>query len=189
MSSTLQQQMQEEEKSVNPELRKNFEELEQHYTNVLGYKRIDESVFAQFTEAQIERNAIHGALSGYALIAKYQVFQREDDPDIVCLVEIGDRLCGHPEIVHGGIISAIFDNNFGWWFIAKKERPGFTANLNINFRKPIFANSIGVIKAKLDRLEGRKLFMSAVWENVKGELQADATSLFIRPKPAEEKQN
>lgn len=176
---------QESNSFFNEELNRRFQDLEEHYTNALGYTRIDESVFAQFTQAQLEKNAIHGPLTGYNLIAKYHVYQSEEHKsEVVCLLQIGDRLCGHPEIVHGGIISAIFDNNFGWLFIAMKEKPAFTANLNINFRKPTYANSIGIIRTKLDRIEGRKIFMTATWENISGDVQADATTLFIRPRPA-----
>lgn len=57
-----------------------------------------------------------------------------DNPEIICIVQFGNALNGHPGVVHGGIISMMFDNCFGWVFLASKLNPGFTANLNVNFR-------------------------------------------------------
>jgi hypothetical protein len=117
------------------------------------YFRIDEKVLSKFTKEQIDRNAIHGTLAGSSKIDTYHIYSRDDGVEIAALIEIGDRLCGHPEIVHGGIISAIFDNSFGWLFLASKQKPAFTANLNVNFRKPIYSNTNGVIYANIEKIE------------------------------------
>ena len=136
----------EEELILNTSNQEELSKSESFYVNQMNYIRIDENILSKFTQSQIEKNAIHGTLSGYSMITRYNVYQRkEETKDLVCLVEIGDRLCGHPEIVHGGIISAIFDNTFGWLYITNKLKSAFTANLTINFRKPIYANNLGVV--------------------------------------------
>jgi acyl-coenzyme A thioesterase PaaI-like protein len=168
-----------EELSENPE----FGKMEKHLIDTLGYTRIDQNILSKFTQTQIEKNAIHGTLSGYSMITRYHVFQKPDlSSELLVLVQIGDHLCGHPGIVHGGIISAIFDNTFGWLYITGKLPPSFTANLTINFRKPLYANSVGIVKAVLEKTEGRKIFMKASWEGKDNEIYAEATTLFVIPK-------
>lgn len=128
------------------------EEIQKKLINE-GYKRIDMELFAKYAPDMIEKNAIHGTLNGDHGIARYEVYQKGDAQEIACIVHIGEKLCGHPGIVHGGIISAIFDNTFGWLFLTLKEKPAFTANLNINFRKPVYANTSAVVHCKVTEVQ------------------------------------
>jgi acyl-coenzyme A thioesterase PaaI-like protein len=161
------------------------------------YRRIDEEILSAH-QSLGETNAIHGALHQPRLIPKYEVYEKlvpletlspEEQvlPEIVVLVEVGDRLCGHPGYLHGGIIATIIDNAFGWLFTISKVKSAFTANLNVNYRKPVPINSQGFVKVQLTKREGRKLFMSATWE-WKNEIFVEASTLFIIPRIAEVKE-
>jgi acyl-coenzyme A thioesterase PaaI-like protein len=88
-------------------------------------------------------------------------------------------LNGHPGVVHGGLTSTLFDNTFGWLFFALGKPPAVTANLTVNFKRPVYANSTVLLKAKLQEAEGRKLYMVATMENSDGMILADSTALFI----------
>lgn len=112
------------------------------------FQRVDEEVLDTHGKYK-DNNAIHGPLSGDEKITRFEVYKKEGAQEITAVVHIGSSLCGHPGIVHGGIISAIFDNAFGWLFLAHKMKPAFTANLNINFRKPVFADSDALIHVKI----------------------------------------
>ena len=79
-------------------------------------------------------NAVHETLDGNGLIEEYCVYRKADDPEITCITKFGDKVNGHPGIVHGGIISTVFDNTFGWLFTILDYPSSFTANLNVNFR-------------------------------------------------------
>jgi acyl-coenzyme A thioesterase PaaI-like protein len=60
---------------------------------------------------------------------------------------------------------------------------GFTANLNVNYRRPIFSNQWVQMKAKIDKLEDRKAFVSASLESLDGQtVFTEATSLYVSPK-------
>ena len=74
---------------------------------------------------------------------------------------MGKALNGYPGVIHGGISALLFDNTFGWVFIALNAPHGVTANLNINYKKPILADTWVILSARMDKLEGRKLYMSA----------------------------
>eukprot|EP01039_Chlorochromonas_danica_P012300 gene12300-14029_t len=144
------------------------------------YKRIDQELL-RASPKFAESNAVHGAMCKAGHIPRYEVYEKTGTQEIAVVVHVGDRLCGHPGIVHGGIISTIFDNSFGWLYVATKQKPAFTANLNINYRKPVLANSTAIVRARITEIQGRKLFMSATWET-DGVVYADATTLFIAPR-------
>ena len=47
-------------------------------------------------------------------------------------------------------------------------------------RRPIFANSCSILRAKIDKIEGKKLLMSAVVEDAETrKVQAESTTLFV----------
>ena len=144
------------------------------------YNRIDQEIMTK-NPIFAETNAVHGAMCKIGHIPRYEVYEKIGSQEIAVVVHVGDRLCGHPGIVHGGITSMIFDNSFGWLFTVAKVKSAFTANLNINYRKPVLANSTAIVRARVTEIQGRKLFMSATWET-DGVVYADATTLFIAPR-------
>jgi len=91
---------------------------------------------------------------------------------------------GHPNFVHGGITSLVFDNTFGWLFFGLDLPLAVTANLNVNYRAPLPMNTTCILQSKLIRREGRKMFMEATMHDLHGNKIADSTSLFISLRPA-----
>ena len=49
-------------------------------------------------------------------------------------------------------------------------------------RRPIMANTVVLLNARVDKLDGRKLYMSANITDVDGNELANCTTLFISPK-------
>lgn len=151
-----------------------------------GYMRIDvESTDLFFTQ----NHALHDTLLGEGMIEVYEIYKKKEENEIVGLIKLGKKLNGYPNVIHGGISALLFDNTFGWVFIALSAPHGVTANLSINYRKPIMADTWVILSAKLDKLEGRKLYMSASMTDDKGVLLADSTTLFITPKKTEDVTN
>ena len=104
--------------------------------------------------------------------------------------QLGNKVNGHKGIVHGGIISLIFDDAMGWGYEALlMSDPDLdadptkivTANLNIDYRAPLMAESRAVVRVYYVRSEGRKIYFRARLESHDGEtLYAEATSLFVK---------
>lgn len=110
-------------------------------------------------------------------------------------LKLGRRLNGHLGIVHGGIISLVFDEAMGWAceclrlnLVEKNaaneeqhpQKTIVTANLNINFRAPLFEDSKAVVRVFHKCTEGRKISLSARLESHDGKtIYAEAESLFI----------
>ena len=61
--------------------------------------------------------------------------------------------------LHGGAIATIIDGAAGILF-ASSGRKGMTANISINYRKPIPLPSVVLCKAYIERVENRKVYIS-----------------------------
>ncbi|GAN02504.1 thioesterase family protein [Mucor ambiguus] len=104
--------------------------------------------------------------------------------ELTSVLHLGKNICGHDGIIHGGLAATILDEGLACVAIpALPNMFGFTANLNINYRKPIMSNQWVVMKAKLDKSEDRKAYVSAWIESLDGQtVFTEATSLYVSPK-------
>lgn len=145
-------------------------------------------------------------------VKMYRIYAKGDGSEVVGVAKFGGPgSTGHPGIVHGGITALLFDNTLGVAqgvsalrnddklqdFLAtlKKDgvlgnsetttsRFGFTASLTVNYRSPCFSESTVVLNCKLVETEGRKRTLKGTMIDSKnGRLIADATALFIMPRP------
>lgn len=100
------------------------------------------------------------------------------DDKVVADLEFHPRFEGGPGLVHGGAIAAFFDDLIG--FVPMTHlRPAVTANLSVDYRKPI---PLGVTirgEAWLTASEGRKLWCEAVGYAPDGTVLVEVTSLFL----------
>eukprot|EP01134_Creolimax_fragrantissima_P005602 CFRG5602T1 len=92
-----------------------------------------------------KRNGVEGGIEGNKLCA---------------FVSFGSAMCGHPDVVHGGAIAAVFDDLFGWLF-GYQETKIFTAYLNTSYRSPTPIETHVVYEVWVEKVEGRKLFAKA----------------------------
>ncbi|KAF8983232.1 hypothetical protein BGZ46_010604 [Entomortierella lignicola] len=110
-------------------------------------------------------------------------FERKDKKAVVLFMHLGRSLCGHDRIIHGGLLATLLDDATG--MVALPNLPfhiGFTANLNINYRKPVKADQFVMIKAEFEKSEGRKGFTSASIHDLNGNTLVECTALYISPK-------
>lgn len=109
---------------------------------------------------------------------------------IVCVSYVGEDLCGHPGIVHGGFLATMLDEGLArCCFGALPHNIAVTANLNVDYRKPTPAGSYLVLRAETTKVEGRKAWVKGRIESLtepgeKPTIFAEATGLFISPKYA-----
>jgi len=111
-------------------------------------------------------------------------------PSLVQLSYLGPALCGHPGIVHGGLLATMLDEGLARaCFPALPNKVGVTASLKIDYRVPCPANSYVVLKAQTTKVEGRKAWVKG-WIELLGEDDSEGTklveaeALFIEPKGA-----
>ncbi|XP_045402951.1 acyl-coenzyme A thioesterase THEM4 isoform X2 [Lemur catta] len=114
---------------------------------------------------------------------EHVIFCNDVEKRTVCLFQGGPYLEGMPGFLHGGAIATIIDTTLG---VSAAIAGGtvMTANLNINFKRPIPLCSVVVINTQLDKVEGRKFFVSGNVQSADEKtLYSEATSLFIKLDP------
>ncbi|CAK4031175.1 hypothetical protein AC579_1731 [Lecanosticta acicola] len=111
-------------------------------------------------------------------------------PKLVQISRLGPGLCGHPGIVHGGLLATMLDEGLARaCFPALPNKVGVTASLKIDYRSPCPENSYVVLKAETTKVEGRKAWVKGRIETLgdddtTGTLLVEAEALFIEPKQA-----
>ncbi|ODV62982.1 PaaI family thioesterase ASCRUDRAFT_74413 [Ascoidea rubescens DSM 1968] len=127
-----------------------------------------------------------GTLSGSHLISKYPIlfskyencknFNREAflkrneiSNELIGFFHLGQKLSGQVNIVHGGLLATLLDENLYRCCVPFIENKiGVTANLNLNYKNPTYTNSFIVLHAKLLRIEDeRKFFCYGKIESLK----------------------
>eukprot|EP00775_Hariotina_reticulata_P012077 gene12077-12217_t len=105
------------------------------------------------------------------------------------VLRFGTPVCGHPAIVHGGMISALFDETFGVLLYAAGRwghldlQQVFTARLEVDYQKPLPAQSTVVCTATVEKVEGRKIWVAArLTDPSQQTLYAASRALFIKPR-------
>ncbi|KAI1339553.1 Adenylylsulfate kinase-domain-containing protein [Xylariaceae sp. FL0016] len=137
-------------------------------------------------EAYRPHNLTGGTLLGPGKIVVPPVaFAEEGGKALVSISYLGHELCGHPGIVHGGLLATLLDEGLArCCFPALPHKMGVTANLNINYRAPAKADQYVVLRATTTKVEGRKAWVEGRIETLVGEgetpvVLADATALNI----------
>lgn len=137
------------------------------------------------------RTLTGGTLAGPdKIVAPPLVFCEEGGKSLVSLFYLGPNLCGHPGIVHGGLLATLLDEAMGrCCFPALPNKVGVTANLNLDYRKPAMAGNYAVLRAETVKVEGRKAWVEGRIETLPkdGEepvVLVEAKALFIEPKQA-----
>ena len=132
-------------------------------------------------------------------------FAEEGGKSYVSLQYLGSALCGHPGIVHGGMLATLLDEGLArCCFPALPNQVGVTASLNISYKKPCRAGQVVVLRARTTKVEGRKAWVEGWIETLgevrdeeeeevgavmvrkvgEGEKLCSAEALFIEPKQA-----
>lgn len=109
-------------------------------------------------------------------------------PTMTQILFLGDAVCGHPGIVHGGLLATLLDEGLARaCFPALPNKVGVTASLKIDYRVPCPAGRYVVLKAETTKVEGRKAWVRG-WIELLGEEDGEgvklveAEALFIEPR-------
>lgn len=82
---------------------------------------------------------------------------------------------GYKSILHGGIQATLMDEIGSWIVQIKLDTAGFTASLNVKYKKPVdTTDDVITIRAKVTRFEKRIAFIHAELFNEAGELCSEA---------------
>lgn len=130
-------------------------------------------------------------------------FTTTDGSRYVSICYVGRALCGHPGIIHGGLLATLLDEGLArCCFPALPNKVGVTASLKIDYKVPCRADQYIVLRAETQKVEGRKAWVKGwietlpgpdEWEveGLNGERKGtqpvrlvEAEALFVEPKGA-----
>ncbi|KAJ5939699.1 hypothetical protein N7466_002833 [Penicillium verhagenii] len=142
-------------------------------------------------EGMRPRSLTAGTLSGpNKIVVPPYVFSERDGKSLVSFMFLGSEICGHPGIIHGGLLATLLDEGLArCCFPALPNKVAVTANLNIDYRAPAMANSYVALRAETTKVEGRKAWVEGRIETLPLDgsepvVLVQAKSLFIEPKQA-----
>jgi acyl-coenzyme A thioesterase PaaI-like protein len=143
------------------------------------------------------QNLTGGTLLGPDKIAVPPLqFTTADGSTFVCLQYLGPGLCGHPGIVHGGLLATLLDEGLArCCFPALPNKVAVTASLKVDYRAPCMAGQIIVTRAETTKVEGRKAWVKGRLETLvsveeweagrrEGVVLTEGEALFIEPRQA-----
>ncbi|QSZ28567.1 hypothetical protein DSL72_003065, partial [Monilinia vaccinii-corymbosi] len=143
-------------------------------------------------ESQRAHNLTGGTLLGPGRVqVPPYVWMEAGGKSLVSISYLGEDLCGHPKIVHGGFLATMLDEGLGrCCFGALPNKIGMTAFLTVNYRAPTPADTFVVLRATTTRVEGRKAWVEGRIETLVAEgetpkVLCEANALFIEPRHAE----
>lgn len=113
------------------------------------------------------------------------MFWNDKEKKAIGVVFFGPGLEGWPTIVHGGALATVIDENMGRVAVRSfPQRTGVTANLEINYRAPVFSDGFFSLHTTIDqdRSTERKAYIRTEIRDPSGQLCAEATGLFVVPK-------
>lgn len=114
----------------------------------------------------------------------------EDLPVMISIQYLGLALCGHPGIIHGGLLATLLDEGLArCCFPALPNKVGVTASLKIDYKKPCMAGQYVVLKSETTKVDGRKAWVKGRLETLpadgsEGVVLVEAEALFIEPRQA-----
>ncbi|KAJ8098676.1 HotDog domain-containing protein [Lipomyces tetrasporus] len=130
-----------------------------------------------------------GVLSGPGRLSVPPIIWNDAEThELISVVHLGKNLCGHPGIVHGGLLATLLDEGLcSCAFPALPSKVGVTANLNLNYRSPAYADRLYVMRANVTKVDGRKAWVKGHIETVPEDgndpaVVVEAEMLVVEPK-------
>ncbi|PWY83494.1 hypothetical protein BO70DRAFT_335548 [Aspergillus heteromorphus CBS 117.55] len=146
---------------------------------------IEADVYGNYTEEEKLQRLSSGPLGGSRGLALQKIFYNDRAKTVVNYAYLGLGLEGWPTIVHGGLLATVMDENLARVAIRHfPERTAVTANLQLQYRRPVSSNKFYTFHATLDegRSTDRKAWVNGEVRDAKGNVCVEATGLFVVPK-------
>ena len=106
------------------------------------------------------------------------VVARIDGDEIRATYTFSPKHSGAPGIAHGGTVAALVDDVCGFLLFVVRE-PAVTRKLEVEYLKPVLIGVPYDLVAKVERREGRKLFVSCEGHSPDGVLTFRGGGLFL----------
>lgn len=103
---------------------------------------------------------------------------RREADEVVVEHTFEPRHGGAQGIAHGGAVATVVDDLLGFLLYVAMA-PGVTRRLEVDYLKPVLLNVPYTVRGRLDRRDGRKLFVSCEGTDPTGVVAFRGTGLFV----------
>lgn len=105
-------------------------------------------------------------------------FRKPDENTLFAKAWFGSKTMGPPGHVHGGAMAAALDEAMGAaaWM---NDHKCVAATITINFVAMLPIATETIVEARIERIEGRKIFLAAKLKDPSGRIVAEGSGLFI----------
>ncbi|KIV87119.1 hypothetical protein PV11_02687 [Exophiala sideris] len=115
-----------------------------------------------------------------------QIFFDNANGTLIAAYHLGMELSGHVGLIHGGFLAIVLDECMGRaCFALLPEKIGVTVHMELDYRKPVKADSMVLVRAVTERVDGRKAWVKGTvmsLGDVAEEVLVEANALFVQPK-------
>lgn len=108
----------------------------------------------------------------------YHLQVRREGDEMVAEHVFETRHSGAPGIAHGGAVATVVDDVLGFMLYVALV-PGVTRKLEVEYLKPVLIGVRYTIRAKVDEIDGRKLWFSCSCTDPEGVETFRAKGLFL----------
>ncbi|TQB77213.1 hypothetical protein MPDQ_004613 [Monascus purpureus] len=146
---------------------------------------VESDAYGNFTEEEKKHMLTSGPLRGSGGLALQKIFWNEKENKAISVVFLGRAIEGWPTVIHGGAIATLIDENLGRVAIRHfPEKTGVTANLEINYRRPMFSEQFYTLHTTIDQENSteRKAYTKTEVRDFTGRICTEAMGLFVVPK-------
>ncbi len=114
--------------------------------------------------------------------AGLHVSAHREGEDIVSTHTFGEQHSGAPGIAHGGLVAALVDELLGY-VVWLRHEPAVTRTLELEYRQPVLVGVSYDLRARIDRVDGRKVFASCEGSPAGGAPTFRGSALFVKVEP------
>ncbi|MDH3744314.1 MAG: PaaI family thioesterase [Acidobacteriota bacterium] len=131
----------------------------------------------RFNEARTAESYVSGEPEGRRLRVRY--FRRPTDDALLGRIWFGGGTQGPPGHVHGGAVAALLDEAMGFsaWMVGHRV---VAAHIDVDFRAMVPLHTVATLEARVEKVNGRKVYSRARLELPDGTPAAESTGLFLR---------
>ncbi len=101
---------------------------------------------------------------------RMKLFADDKNGEVFARVKPEDHLSGFPGILHGGIQCVLIDEVAFWTMFDRIKKIGVTVKIEMEFLNTVKTSSPIEVRGKIDRVEGRDIFISVDIMNERNEV-------------------
>lgn len=96
------------------------------------------------------------------------------------LLDLGEDLCSYPGTLHGGLFAVLMDEVMGTAANFQAQHGAFTIQFTTRYLKAIKTPQVVLVRGRVVKKEGRKIFVKGTIEDKDGNLLAEGDGIWLQ---------